>query len=876
MRPRLIPFLLVLALLAPGDRAGSRGPGEPNRHGRAERDAPDDWFGMVRAFPSGTIDARLVDAAVERVRFDRAAQVAALRDAALGLARPGDDAVATAALTWQQAGPYNIGGRVTALAVVPGGTTVYLGSANGGVFKSTNSGANWSPIFDGLEVYSIGALALDPANSNTVFVGTGEANNSVDSYDGAGLFRSQDGGNTWAFLGLQQTRRIARVAVDPANSQRIFVAAMGTQFSTGPDRGLYRSEDGGNTWSQVLFVSDSTGATDVRINPAHPETVYCATLERVRHNTYRRAYGPECGIWRSADHGSTWTKLTNGLPAASDNVGRIGLAIAPSQPSMVYAQICSGVGAGYVGLGLYRSADGGQTWTRRDTGAFFTNNFGGGSGFCWYFGDMAVDPTNPNVVYSLGSDLIRSADGGVTWGSIGSATHPDHHALWINPSNTAQIYDGDDGGFYSTTNTGSSWFKSVNLPISQFYAGGIDPSSPTHLVGGTQDNGCLETYNLPSGWTQFLNADGFYCLVDPTNSNIRFGEYQFGSGGDGPWRFDGGASTDPVILANRCNWCSPFVMDPSNHNVLLFGSETVYKSVDNGSSYTAVSGDLTSYPNPPASLVYHTISTLSISPHNTNIYYAGTDDGRVWRSLNGGGTWTDVTAGLPLFSITRVTADVAKDSTVYVTLSGFTSDEHSAHVYRSTTAGNSWTSIAGNLPNAPANDIVVDPNDPNTLYLATDFGVYITRNLGSTWYPLGQGMPVQTVFALSLHNPSRTLVASTHGRSQWKIDLTGIPAGVPGAPAPPRLALSAPAPNPSGGRAAFAVELPRAARLEVGVFDAAGRDVRRLYSGFAGAGRMSLTWDGFDERGRRSAAGVYFVRAAAEGAARVQRLVRIR
>jgi photosystem II stability/assembly factor-like uncharacterized protein len=875
MRPRFLPLLLLLALLVPSDHA-RRGAADPDRHGRDERDYPSDWFGLQRAFPSGTIDSRLVDAAVERVRFDRAAQIAALRDARVGLAPLTDDAVTTAALTWQQAGPYNIGGRVTALAVVPGGTTAYLGAANGGVFKSTNSGTNWTPIFDGLEIYSIGALTLDPANSSTVYVGTGEANNSVDSYDGAGLFRSQDGGSSWAYLGLQQTRRIARVAVDPANSQRIFVAAMGTQFSTGPDRGLYRSEDGGNTWSQVLYVSDSTGATDVRLNPAHPETVYCATMERVRHNTYRRAYGPECGIWRSADHGSTWTRLSSGLPAPSDNVGRIGLAIAPSQPSTIYAQIGSGASGGYVGLGLYRSTDGGQTWTRRDTDGNFPGNFGG---FVWYFGDMAVDPTNANVIYALGQYLIRSADGGVTWANLAPGSlHPDHHALWINPSNSAQIYEGSDGGFYSTTNTGTTWTKSMDLPISQFYAGSIDASSPTHLVGGTQDNGCLETYNSPTAWTQYNGGDGFYCLVDPTSSSIRFGEFQFGSQGAGPSRFNGGTENLPSGIngGDRFNWDTPYVMDPSNHNVLLVGSQLVYKSLDNGSSYTAVSGDLTSYPNPPASLVYHTISTLDVSPHNANIYYAGTDDGRVWRSLNAGGTWTDITAGLPLFSITRVTADPAKDSTVYVTLSGFSSDEHTAHVFRSTNAGNTWTSVAGNLPNAPANDILVDPTDPSTLYLATDFGVYITRNLGSTWYALGQGMPVQTVFDLTLHSASRTLVASTHGRSMWKLDLSALPTGVPGAPAPPRLALSAPAPNPSAGRAAFAVELARAARLDVGVFDAAGRDVRRLYSGFAGAGRMSLTWDGFDEHGRRSPAGVYFVRASSEGASRVQRLVRIR
>ena len=842
-------------------------PGAPLRRSTRERlgesgPYPSDSWGMQRAYPAATVNQQAYAAALDQARFDRA-------QAALS--------TSSSALTWLQAGPYNIGGRVTALAVAPGGTTIFLGAANGGVFKSVNGGVNWTPIFDssGMEVFSIGALALEPGNPNVLYVGTGEANASVDSYDGQGLFRSTDGGQTWASRGLVETARIARVAVDPSNTSRILVAAMGTQFSTGPDRGLYRSEDGGASWTKTLFVSDSTGACDVVFNPVHPETVFCATWERVRHYTYRRAYGPECGIWRSTDHGVTWTRLSTGLPAPSDNVGRIALAIATSQPSTIYAQIITGASGGYVGLGLYRSTDGGQTWNRRDTSGY-TGSFGG---FGWYFGDLAVDPTNPSKVYIQGQVLKRSTDGGVIFTDITGTSHVDFHGMWIDPSNPLRIYHGSDGGFYSSTNGGTSWSKSVDLPITQFYAGCVDPSNGNRLGGGTQDNGCMLTAGSPTAWynIQVFGADGFYVLIDPTNPNITFSEYQFGSGGRGPYRSTNGGSSGGygagISLSDRFNWNAPFVMDPSDHNVLLFGSNRVWQSTDNGLNWVDVSPDLTF--NTPSNLVFHTISTLEISPASPRIYYAGTDDGLVWRSLDGGGGWTNISAGLPVRSVTRVSADPADSQMVYVTLSGFGQDEHLAHVYRSTDNGSTWTSIAGNLPDVPANDLIVDPSDRATLYLATDVGVYITRNTGGTWYPFGQGMPLQAVFDLTLHQGSRTLVAATHGRSQWKIDLSELPVAV-GPPAPAtRLALSAPAPNPARGACRLELILPAAGSAEAAIFDASGRRVRTLLAGRAEAGRHALGWNGLDERGRRAPAGVYFVRASAAGATATRRLVRL-
>jgi photosystem II stability/assembly factor-like uncharacterized protein len=866
MRPRrFVPagHALLVALAPASDRRLARerrecgGPGEERERGAGTY--PSDWFGMQRAFPGTRIPQEKFAAAVEQAQLERALQKA----------RP---EAGTAALTWENAGPFNIGGRVTALAVVPGADTIYLASANGGVFQSTNAGVNWKPIFDEQAVYSVGALALHPTNHGVLYAGTGEANASADSYDGAGLFRTSDGGLSWQHLGLEATRRIGRVALDPANPSRIFVAAMGPQYSTGPDRGLYLSEDAGTTWTNVLFVNDSTGVCDVAINPQHPDTVFAASWERIRRPTYRRAFGPGSGIWRSTDAGHTWTRLAAGLPAPSDSVGRIALAIPRSRPSWVYAQIIGGSNVGYRALGLWRSTSGGDTWTRRDVGTSFTGMFGG---FGWYFGDLHVDPTNANRVFALGVPLRRSTDGGATFTSITGTAHVDQHALWIDPSNPQRIYLGNDGGFFSSTTGGGTWFKSVDLPITQFYAGTIDPGNPARLLGGTQDNFTLLTAGPPDAWTSILGGDGFQCLVDPLDPDVLFAEYQYCCYNTGPQRsIDGGAtfqSPTGIDTGDRFNWNTPLVMDPGNHLVVLVGSQRVYRSSDNGLSYAPISPDLST--NPPALLVYGTITTLDISPLDGDLYYAGTDDGRVWRSQNAGGTWEEISSGLPVRWVTRVTADRFDSQVVYATLSGYALDEHLAHVYRSADRGTTWTPIDANLPDAPVNDLQVDASDPYTLFVATDVGVWATRNGGASWFPLGDGMPLQTVFDLTLHAPSRTLVAATHGRGQWKLDLSGLPSDV-AAPSSARLRLSPPAPNPSRAAVRFALDLDTDAPADVSIYDVSGRRIRVLHDGPARRGSLALVWDGRDAAGLPVAPGVYFLRARSAGAVAVQRVVR--
>ncbi|MFN8587293.1 MAG: FlgD immunoglobulin-like domain containing protein [Candidatus Eisenbacteria bacterium] len=857
----LLVFAAALAWLvlgAPRELIVDGAPGPHEKQGAEHEDLlahqyPSDFFYARRANPDGTFPQDEYLAALDQLSFERATSLQT-----------------SAGVAWQPVGPYNVGGRVTALAVAPGATTLYLGSANGGVWKSTDSGVSWTPVTDRTPIVSVGALALDPTDPNVLWCGTGESNGSVDSYDGVGVWRSRDGGATWQNRGLTTTGRISSVAVDPLDPRIVYAGAMGRQFSTGPDRGLYRSADGGATWTRVLFVSDSTGVCDLAVNPVHPETVFCATWERVRRNTYRRAYGAECGVWRSVDRGLTWTRLAGGLPAG-ENVGRIGLAMAPSQPATVYAQVVSGLAGGYTGLGMWRTDDGGTTWTQRNVDATFTNAFGG---FGWYFGEVAVEPTNPERVYAMGVSLLRSDDGGATWADLTGAMHVDQHAIWLDPADPAHLYAGNDGGFWWSTD-GVTFDQSLGLPITQFYDGDVDATNPAIVFGGAQDNGTNRTNAGPFAWTPSLGGDGFHVGVDPTTPSVVFAEWQWCSDKTGLKRSTNGgtsfSSTSGWTGSDRFGWDAPFTFNPRSHNTLLAGSQYVYRSLNNGRNWSKISPDLSA--NIPSALTFGSVTTLDVSKPDTNVYYAGTDDARVWRTLNRGGAWTEISAGLPKRWISRVVADPADAQVVYVTQSGYASDVPTAFVWRSTDRGATWTNIAGNLPAVPVNDLVVDPLDTNRLYLATDLGVWTTRNLGATWYELGAGLPLGVVADLVLHAASRRLFAFTHGRSAWSLDLAALPVSTPETAAGNALQLGVPRPNPAREGARIALELPRAGVAQVVIYDVLGRRVATLHEGALGAGRHEFAWSRRDAHGTRAAAGVYFVRAASQGATRVRRLV---
>ena len=822
---------------------------------------PSKWWFEQRSFPNGTIPAEAYDLALQQALMDHT-------QARLS--------TSSGPLNWEFVGPDNIGGRITAMAVGPGGTPIYVGAANGGVFKSSDGGITFVPIFDEFSAFSIGALTLDPVDPNILYVGTGESNPAIDTYDGNGVYRSSDAGATWQHLGLSDVKRINRIVIDPANTQRILLAGSGSLFTNNSNHGIWRSEDGGQTWQHVLFVDNVTYGADIAVNPAHPESLVCSTWD----------FGPaptsESAIYRSSDHGTNWERLgvANGLPASNDSTDRISLAYAPSRPSTIYAQIIGGASMGYVGRGMYRSLDGGTTWQKRDTiSTTFRNGFGG---FGWYFGTMAVDPVLPDKVYALGVQIMRSTDGGSNWSTAinTSGIHVDNHAIWINPTNTSRIMMGNDGGWWRTTNGGSSWFKGSVQPFSQFYAITADPSNAARTMGGTQDNNTMISGGTPSSWSPVFGGDGFYCVIDHTVPSTVFAESQTMSSGTGPWRSTSGGGSGTYAqpagfnTGDRYNWNAPFVMDPTDHNILLAGSHRIYKSTNNGVTYTPVSGDLAF--NATSTRQFGTLSTITISPVDNQTYYTGSSNGKVYRSTDGGANWFDKTTGLPLRYVTRVTADPFDANTVYCSLSGFNgSNETPVHLYKSTDRGDTWSNISGNLPNAPVNDIVPDNLDPQRLFAGTDLGVYTTQNGGATWYPLGQGLPFQAVFDLYLHTASRTLFAGTHGRSMYKLDLTQIPTAVgePGAAA--QFSLSAPRPNPSRGDVSFSLALTADARAQVAVFDAQGRRVRMLHDGALAAGRHDFQWDGRDAAGRTTRAGVYFMRADTPGGTKFHRVVRV-
>ncbi len=518
---------------------------------------------------------------------------------------------------------------------------------------------------------------------------------------------------------------------------------------------------------------------------------------------------------------------------------------------------------------MWRSDNGGATWTKRDAGTTFRDGFGG---FGWYFGTMAVSPNNPEFSYALGVQTMRSTNGGTSYFyQNGTTLHVDQHAVFIQPSNNQRVFIGSDGGFYRTLNGGSSWSKLGALPITQFYAITVNPQDNLQRFGGTQDNNTLTGTTNPGTWSAILGGDGFYCIVDHTNPAVVFAEFQNMCSGTGPRR--NGAQPTGFNPGDRYNWNAPYVMDPTDHNILLAGSHRIYKSVDNGVSYTVVSGDLAFAPG--TSRPNGTLSTITISPVDNQIYYTGSNNGKVWRSTDGGANWTDKTGTLPVRAITRVTADPFDANTIFVSLSGFNgSNEEPVHLYKSTDLGDTWVNVSGNLPNAPVNDILIDNVDPQRWYAGTDLGVWTTQNGGSTWYPLGQGLPFQAVFDLYLHEGARELYAGTHGRSMWKVNLSELPTAVDAGPAP-RLALSAPSPNPSRGVSHFSLSLDREARVNVSVFDALGRRTGVIHEGTLSAGRHSLAWDGRDAGGRAARSGVYFLRAESDdGIVLTKRIVR--
>lgn len=665
--------------------------------------------------------------------------------------------------TWTFAGPTNIGGRITDIEMHPDSPeTIYVGAATGGLWKSTDDGDTWEYAFHGINLISIGDIAIDPADENTLYVGTGEANSSSYSFRGDGIYKSVDGGMTWEFSGLENSAYIGRIIVDHSDSDRIFAAACGNLFTPDPERGLYRSIDGGGSWEKILFVNDSVSAIDIVQHPTDPDILYAGMWERMRGLTYRHSFGDGSGVWKSTDGGDNWTELTNGL-ITDETAGRVGLTISQSNPDVLYAFY----DLPNFQVGVFRTDDGGASWSQANDNQLEGMN----SSFGWYFGQVRVHPDDEDKLWVMGVQMYTSSNGGSSWSEgVSWNVHVDHHAMYFDQVND-RILLGNDGGLYQSYNNGSSWGKINNLPFTQFYAIDINYQNPEMLMGGTQDNNTILTQTgSTDDWFPILGGDGMYCLFNYDNPDILYAEYQWGNLFKST---DGGEDMDYIGWYwedDRVNWSAPLAMDPVNPEVLYFGTYRVWKSLDAGNSWIDVSGDITK----GIDQYFHTVTTIAVSPLNNNIVIAGTGDGLVHISTNGGLIWEDVSEGLPDRWVTRVIGDPFDENTIYTTVSGFRWDEPLPHVFKSTDLGENWESISGNLPEIPVNDIVLDPESPGYIYVATDAGVFFTNDGGLNWQSLNEGIYNVPIVAMKIHNPTRQLVIGTYGLSMYRLDLDDL------------------------------------------------------------------------------------------------------
>ncbi|MFN0159309.1 MAG: FlgD immunoglobulin-like domain containing protein [Bacteroidota bacterium] len=850
------PFAVLIMLAAFGISFHTTFEKRPSRiGGMAKKQTPGDWFWRQRSYPQGYIDPALRKRSLE--------QAAELKSTA---ERTGAD-------VWTQKGPSNIGGRITTMAISQQNPNViYAGAADGGVIKSTNAGVNWTHLSDDQPSLSMGAIAVDPFDDNIVYVGTGEANSSGDSYDGFGLLKSTNGGASWFHLGLEETRHIGKIVIDPLNTNNVYVAAMGTLFSGNPDRGVYKSTDAGATWSNVLFVNDSTGVVDIAIDLANPNILIAAAWQRMRGPQGRRFVGGiHTGIYRTTNAGATWQLLSNGLPAPAANIGRPGVAIAPSNSSVAYVAYADDPGNF---IGAYKTTDGGDSWVRTNDGGLsgLYSNFG------WYFGKVFVHPANENNAYVFGVSIGKTTDGGASW-STQSTTHADNHAMVFHPTDPAILYIGNDGGRAKSVNGSASWFREANqdLFITQFYAGYIDPLNPALSIGGTQDNGTPRTTTgNTNDWASINGGDGFYAVVDYTNSNNQYAESQYGAirRTTNNWAGNLGG-TSGISSADRKNWSTPIVIDPNNPAKLYTGTHRMYRTTNRAVSWVTISADLSKGPV-SGFTAYATITTIDAATTDSNVVMAGTDDGNVWVTTNGGANWLKVSDSLPNRWVTRVRFDPTNHMIAYVTHSGYRIDSPLPYISRTSDLGASWQDISGNLPEAPINVVLVDPQHTDRLYIGTDVGCYFTTNTGATWQAMGSGFPNVAISDMQLHATTRIARAFTHGRSMWEIGLDQLTDIAETQTRPLEFTLSQNYPNPFNPSTAIPFALTRSSHTRLLIYDAAGRSVATLVDDVLPAGEHSVSWNARTSAGMPVSSGVYFYRLTVQGRHEIKKMILMR
>jgi hypothetical protein len=643
---------------------------------------------------------------------------------------------------WQQIGPERIPiagqstGRLSAIAVDPSNSNViYVGGAQGGVWKTLDGGGSWTPLTDDQCSLAMGSIAIDPVNPGIVYAGTGEQHFSGDSYYGCGVLRSADGGSTWTTLGssIFQTSTggasIARVMVDPTTAGSVTT----TTVMVASDFGLYRSTNSGSTWTQVLGGT----VTDLVMDPVAPSVYYAAALG--------------AGVFRSTNGGVTWDAVSTGLPTTS--VGRINLGLAPSNPSTIFASIHNSSTSGL--LGIYKTVNSGDFWSALPATAASCSTQ------CWYDMTLAVHPEGADTVFFGGVHLYKSIDGGNTFTVVTNGIHVDQHILVFDPNDPGVLYAGNDGGVYRTLDGGASWTSlNTNLSLTQFYAGvSLHPTDPLEVLGGTQDNGTVLHTGSPD-WGFVLGGDGGYTAIDFENPVTRYAETQWSPGGgfSGPRRSDGSAFNLKVNGINTSDpglFIPPLVMDPSDPHTLYFGTFRVYRTRNRGENWSVIS------PN----FVSGRVSAIAAA--DTNVVYAGSSTGEMVATFNGGALWDAISSGLPNRYLSDIAVDRSNPQTAYAAFSGFLTN----HVFRTLNGGVSWQSIDGNLPDIPVNAILLDPGNSNRLFLGTDIGVYVSSDGGVSWAPFNQSLPNVAVFDLTYRPETGVLVAATHGRGMFRLQM---------------------------------------------------------------------------------------------------------
>lgn len=726
-------------------------------------------------------------------------------------------------LKWRFIGPDIISGRCTDIAVPKGNKqTIYVGTATGGIWKTDNAGVTWEPLTDSLPTLSTGDIAIAESNPNIVWVGTGEANIFRASTAGAGVYKSTDAGKTWQYMGLAGTQTIGRIVIHPKNPDIVYVAASGHEWTSNEDRGVYKTTDGGKTWQKVFYLNDHVGAVDLVMDPSDNEILYASMWNRTRQRWSDPLPGGEDGIFKTTDGGKTWKEKANGLPDTK-LTGRIGIDVARSNPNVLYAFVDNhnpgrlpkpGELDAYgrprtekviVGAEIYRSNDKGESWKKVSASDSLMERFGGTYG--WVFGQIRVDPNDENTIYFMGLGLAKSTDGGKSFKYLSfSGLHGDHHGLWIDSENSNYLINVNDGGINASYDGGKTWRDfHKELPLIQFYNVAYDMEKSFNVYGSVQDHGTYKgnvTHfqsrrgrNTPrTQWESAPGGEGTHIAVDPTNANMLYsstfyGRIQRSEYKNGTWEStnitpkltegppaDGVRAGEPAL---RGQWMAPTMLSPHNPFVIYHGFQYLYRSMNKGETWERISPDLT-YNDPqkqgklPYAIPYACLTAISESPFKFGLIYAGTDDGRVHVTKNGGDTWTEITNGLPYNKhVSRIVASQYDQATVYLTLNGRRDDDFADYIYKSTDYGKTWVDISANIPGGPANVIREDPKNKNVLYVGTDLGVYATTDGGKNWNVLATNLPNCYVWDLFVHPRDNALVIATYGRGIYVIDDVG-------------------------------------------------------------------------------------------------------